>query len=127
MSPSPAEAPIPSAEPAPTPASDARPVVLVEGDTARLLLPFEGALEGMHSMLWGAPYALVITLPEGEVVLADGRHRLSDGGFGDLRVERRAGRQSVRVTLSAPILRYTVVLEGGTLELRVVRARSANR
>jgi hypothetical protein len=38
-----------------------------------------------------------------------------------LRVQRRSGVEVVRLTLSAPLVRYSVAVQNGTLELRLVR------
>lgn len=127
----PAPAPAPAGEPAaqqqqPAGAS-AKPMLVLEEGVTRVLLPFEGTLAQMRTMLWASPYALAITLPQGRVALAEGRHPLHAGGLGDLRIARRDGEQLLRVMLAQPIARYTVALDGRTLELRIVHASAAAR
>jgi hypothetical protein len=103
------------------PAQTLQPVLEVNDDVTLVRLPFEGDLERMQARLWGEPFALAVDLPHGRVKLAAGSYPLHAGSAAELRVQRRSGAELIRLTLAAPLARYAVAVQNGTLELRLVR------
>jgi hypothetical protein len=98
-----------------------RPVLEVEDDVTRVLLPFEGDLSQMQARLRPEPFALAVDLPHGRVKLDEGSYPLHVGSAAELRVQRRSGAELIRLTLAAPLARYAIAVQEGTLELRLQR------
>jgi hypothetical protein len=94
----------------------------VEGDVTRIRIPFSGSLEKMRAVVWAAPATLAIDVPDASTSLEYRRYIVAGAGVTELRVNKSEAALLLRVRLSAPVARYAMTAENGTLEILIQRA-----
>ncbi len=97
------------------------PTLSVEGSITEVSVPVRGALDGMRSVVWASPRAVVVELPHATVPLQERRYVLALGGVDKLSILRSAEKTELRLFVDARVLRHALRSVDGQLVVRIER------